>query len=183
VPAALWAALLWLVALALPSASRFTEVPAFAAPLLVPVAIGFGALAAASTLALVFALRRRVLAVAATLATGMALTTLALFVALLPRLDPELSLRALAATISREMPAGTVLASYHEMEGGLLFYGSGYAQELQNEAELRAFLARHPAVWLVIDPDDLGGLEGPLDLRVVARQGERDDGVKILASP
>jgi hypothetical protein len=131
----------------------------------------------------VFAARRRVLAMACTLAAGMVLTTLALFVVLLPRLDPELSLRGLAETIAREMPPGTALASYHEMEGGLLFYGSGFARELQNSEELRAYLAEKPAVWLVIDPDDLGGLEGELDLRVVARQGGRGDGVRVLASP
>jgi 4-amino-4-deoxy-L-arabinose transferase-like glycosyltransferase len=182
-PAAAWALLLWGIAFVLPSAARFTEVPAFAAPLLLPVAAGFGALAAASTVAFVLALRRRALAMTGTLALGMAVATPALFTALLPRLDPELSLRGLAATIAREMPPGTALASYHEMEGGLLFYGSGFARELQNEQELRAFLAEQAAVWLVIDPDDLGGLERPIELRVLARQGERADGVRILASP
>jgi hypothetical protein len=108
---------------------------------------------------------------------------LVLVVGVLPRLDPELSLRGLAETVAREMPPGTALASYHEMEGGLLFYGSGFARELANEAELRALLSAEPKVWLVVDPDDLDGLERPLELRVAARQGEREDGVRILTSP
>ena len=37
----------------------------------------------------------------------------------------------------RELPAGYTLASFHEMEGGLLFYGAGLAREIANEEELR----------------------------------------------
>jgi 4-amino-4-deoxy-L-arabinose transferase-like glycosyltransferase len=181
-PASAWTLLLWILAFAVPHAARWVPVPSLAAPLLVPVALCLGVIAAASTVATWLALRGRHLALACALAGGLAVAWLAISVDVLPRLDPELSLRSMADTIAREKPAGTALASYHEMEGGLLFYGSGFARELRDEEELEALLRREPA-WVVIDPDDVGGLSRPLDLRVVALQGESGDGVRLLASP
>jgi 4-amino-4-deoxy-L-arabinose transferase-like glycosyltransferase len=181
-PAAGFALLLWIVAFAAPSASRFTELPSFARPLLVPVAIGIGALAAAATIAALFAWRRRVVPMAGSLALGLALTTIPMFAWLLPRLDPELSLRSLASVIRDDLPEGHTLASYHEMEGGLLFYGAPFAREIADADELKAALAEEPGLWLVVDPDDRGGLTWPLDLPVVARQNESDDSVHVFAS-
>ena len=180
-PAGALALLLWSVAIAAPFAPRFAEVPAFGVPYLPAVAIGVGVLAAAATASFAFALRRRVTAMVYALALGSAIATLPLFL-LLPRLDPELSLRALAETIARDRPAGVPLASYHEMEGGLLFYGSGFAREVADEAELRALLDHQPDVWLVVDPDDKGGLTWPPPLRLVAQQNESRNSVKVFAS-
>ena len=181
-PAAGFALLLWAVAVAAPHATRWVEVPAFATPLLAPTAIGIGALAAAATAASIFAWRRRVVPMVAALAFGLALTTLPLFLWLLPKLDPDLSLRSLAGVITTELPRGYTLASYHEMEGGLLFYGAPFAREIGDEEELRSVLAEPRGVWLVVDPDDRGGLAWPLDLPVVARQNESEDGVLVFAS-
>jgi 4-amino-4-deoxy-L-arabinose transferase-like glycosyltransferase len=181
-PASGFALLLWIVAFAAPGASRVTDVPAFAQPLLVPVAIGIGALAAAATIAALFAWRRRVVPMVGSLALGLMLTTIPLFVWLLPKLDPELSLRSLADVIANELPRGHALASYHEMEGGLLFYGAPFAREIADADELKAALAEEAGLWLVVDPDDRGGLDWPLDLPVVARQNESDDSVLVFAS-
>jgi 4-amino-4-deoxy-L-arabinose transferase-like glycosyltransferase len=181
-PAAGFAVLLWVVAFAAPRATRWVEVPAFATPLLAPTAIGIGALAAAATVAFAFAWRRRVVPMVATLALGLALTTVALFVWLLPKLDSELSLRSLAGVIATRLPSGYTLASYHEMEGGLLFYGAPFAREIRDPEELRSLLAEPNGVWLVVDPDDRGGLTWPLDLPVVARQNESEDSVIVFAS-
>ncbi len=181
-PAAGFALLLWTIALAAPHATRWVEVPAFATPFLAPTAIGIGALAAVATVAFAFAWRGRVVPMVAALALGLALTTLPLFVWLLPKLDPELSLRSLAGVIATELPSGYTLASYHEMEGGLLFYGAPFAREISDEEELRSLLAEPNGVWLVVDPDDRGGLTWPLDLPVVARQNESEDSVRIFAS-
>ena len=181
-PAGVFALLLWIVTLAAPSASRWVEVPSFATQLLVPVAIGIGVLALAATVAFAFALRQRVVPMVAALALGLAVTTLPLFLWLAPRLDSELSLRSLAETIDREMPAGHTLASFHEMEGGLLFYGAGPAREIANEKDFAALRASGKRFWLIVDPDDRGGLPWPLDLPEVARQNESDDGVRIFAS-
>ena len=181
-PATGFALLLWAVAFAAPHATRWVEVPAFATPLLTPTAIGIGALAAAASVAAVFAWRRRVVPMVAALALGLALTTLPLFLWLLPKLDPELSLRSLAGVITTELPGGYTLASFHEMEGGLLFYGAPFAREIRDEEELQSVLAEPRGVWLVVDPDDRGGLAWPLDLPVVARQNESEDSVRIFAS-
>ena len=181
-PATGFAVMLWVVAVGAPTASRFTEVPAIAEPLLAPVAIGVGALAAAASVAAVFAWRRRVVSMAVALALGLALTTIPMFVWLLPKLDGELSLRSLAGVIAEEMPADHALASYHEMEGGLLFYGAPFAREIADEDELKTALATEQ-LWLVVDPDDRGGLTWPLDLPMVARQNESDDGVRVFTSP
>jgi 4-amino-4-deoxy-L-arabinose transferase-like glycosyltransferase len=184
-PAGILAALLWVVAIAAPFAERFAEVPAFGAPYLRALAIGVGVLAAAATASFAFALRGRVTAMVGALALGLATTTLALFVSLLPRLDPQLSLRALAATLAHDRPAPATLASYHEMEGGLLFYGSGFAREVADQDQLRALLAAERGVWLVVDPDDKGGLDWPPapPLRLVAQQNESKGSVKVFASP
>ncbi len=181
-PVAGFALLLWTIALAAPRATRWVEVPAFATPLLAPTAIGIGALAAAATVAFVLAWRGRVVPMVAALALGLALTTVPLFVWLLPKLDPELSLRSLAGVIATDLPGGYTLASYHEMEGGLLFYGAPFAREISDEEELRSVLAEPNEVWLVVDPDDRAGLTWPLDLPVVARQNESEDSVRIFAS-
>ena len=181
-PVAGFAVLLWIIALAAPHATRWVEVPAFAAPLLAPTAIGIGVLAAAATVAFVLAWRGRVVPMVAALALGLALTTLPLFVWLLPKLDSELSLRSLAGLIATDLPSGYTLASYHEMEGGLLFYGAPFAREVGDDEELRSLLAEPNGVWLVVDPDDRGGLTWPLDLPVVARQNESEDSVRIFAS-
>ena len=69
------------------------------------------------------------------------------------------------------------------MEGGLLFYGSGPAREIANEEELAALRASGASFWLIVDPDDRGGLPWPLDLPEVARQNDTDDGVTIFARP
>jgi hypothetical protein len=105
-----------------------------------------------------------------------------MFAWLLPRLDPELSLRSLASVIRDDLPEGHTLASYHEMGGGLLFYGAPFAREIADADELKAALAEEPGLWLVVDPDDRGGLTWPLDLPVVARQNESDDSVHVFAS-
>jgi 4-amino-4-deoxy-L-arabinose transferase-like glycosyltransferase len=182
-PATWFAAVLGFVAFAVPYASRWTEMPAFAEPLLVPLAIGIGALAAAAAIAAVFAWRGRVGPMVAALALGLALTTLPMFAWLLPRLDRELSLRELAGVIADDLPDGYELASYHEMEGGLLFYGAPFARELADEGELKEALAREPGLWVIVDPDSRGGLTTwPLDLPEVARQNENDDAVRIFAS-
>jgi 4-amino-4-deoxy-L-arabinose transferase-like glycosyltransferase len=180
-PATGFAIVLAIVGLATPFAPRWTELPSFAGPLLLPVAIGVGALAASVTIAAVCAWSGRVVAMVAALALGLALTTLAMFSWLLPRLDPELSLRGLAEKIGDDLPDDHTLASYHEMEGGLLFYGAPFAREIANADELEAALDQE-RLWLVVDPDDRGGLDWPLDLPLVARQNENDDGVRIFAS-
>ena len=177
-----FALLLWTIAFAAPHATRWVEVPAFATPFLQPTAIGIGSLAAAATVAFALAWRGRVVPMVAALALGLALTTIPLFVWLLPKLDPELSLRSLAGVIATDLPSGYTLASYHEMEGGLLFYGAPFAREISDEEELRSVLAEQNGVWLVVDPDDRGGLTWPLDLPVVARQNESEDSVRIFAS-
>jgi 4-amino-4-deoxy-L-arabinose transferase-like glycosyltransferase len=180
-PATGFAIVLAIVGSATPFAPRWTEMPSFAGPLLLPVAIGIGALAAAVTIAAVCAWSGRVVAMVAALALGLALTALAMFSWLLPRLDPELSLRGLAEKIGDDMPDDHTLASYHEMEGGLLFYGAPFAREIANADELEAALEQE-RLWVVVDPDDRGGLDWPLDLPQVARQNENDDSVRIFAS-
>ena len=182
-PTGVFALLLWIVSIAAPSASRWVEVPRFAQPLLLPVAVGIGVLAAAATAAFVLALRQRVVPMVLTLALGLAITTLPLFLWLAPRLDPELSLRALADSIHRDLPAGYTLASFKEMEGGLLFYGTGPAREIESAEDLAALRASKEKFWLVVDPDDRGGLAWPLDLPEVVRQNESDDSVRIFAGP
>ena len=182
-PAAFFALLLWVVSFAAPSASRWVEIPGFAQPLLVPVAIAIGVLAAAATAAFVFALRQRVVPLVAALGLGLAISTLPLFLWVVPRLNPELSLRGLAETIRRDLPPGHKLASFHEMEGGLLFYGAGQALEIQSLEELDALRASEQSFWLIVDPDDRGGLDWPPALPEVARQNETDDGVQVFGWP
>jgi len=67
-----------------------------------------------------------------------------------------------------------------EMEGGLLFYGTGFARELWSDEEVRAHLSGR-RVWLVEDPDEARKIGPPAGYVVIARQGGRDDGVRILA--
>ena len=184
-PALGLAVLLAIPALALtqqPAALRL-DVPALFAPHARTLAIAVGAMAAAAAAAFLLALAsRRTVGPVATLAVGIAASGVAVFVLVLPRLDSELSLRPLAAQLARELPPDHELAAFHEMEGGLLFYGSGFARELRVEQELRSYLAGGPRAWLVVDPDDLDKLSEPLDLAVVARQGQRDDGVRVLST-
>ena len=184
VPAGALAVLIWVLAIAVPVAASRPDVPAFVAPLAPSLAIVVGAAAAAATAAFVLALRpQRAAPMVATIAASLAGIGIVLSIGLLPRLDRELSLRSLAGRVRREMPESYELASLREMEGGLLFYGSGYARELWDEGEVRSFLAGGRPVWLVVDPDELSILTPPRDLEVVARQGEREDGVRILSTP
>ncbi|HVR28608.1 MAG TPA: glycosyltransferase family 39 protein [Thermoanaerobaculia bacterium] len=141
---------------------------------------------AAATTAFVLALRpERAAQMVTAIAAGVAVTYVALFVGILPRLDSELSLRPLAERVARDLPESYELASLQEMEGGLLFYGSGSARELWSAEELHSFLASDRRFWLVVDPDVLGMVTLPpgLPLDLVARQGTRDDGVRIFSAP
>jgi 4-amino-4-deoxy-L-arabinose transferase-like glycosyltransferase len=178
-PTGALALLFWTLTVAAPVAARRPDAPPFAASLVTPVTVALGVVATAMTVACALALLRRVAPAIAAIAIGLAAPATALFVSVLPRLNPELSQRELAERVRRDLPDGFELASWHEMEGGLLFYGSGYARELNDEEELSAYLARPRDAWLVVDPDE-EGFEPPAGLEVVARQGRREDGVRIF---
>jgi 4-amino-4-deoxy-L-arabinose transferase-like glycosyltransferase len=74
----------------------------------------------------------------------------AIGVDLLPRLNRITSLRPIAEVVTREVPPGVRYGVYPYLQTPILFYSDHFAEELETEDELNAFLARDGRRWLVV---------------------------------
>jgi len=114
---------------------------------------------------------------------GMAALELALAFVLLPRFDVVKSARQLSADLVARMEPGDVYGIYPRLDSTFLFYSRRFAEDLDGEASLRAFVARPGRVWVLAQRDDWRRLEPPLPLVEVARDGDAHHGYLLLARP
>lgn len=117
---------------------------------------------------------------AASLTAGMAALALAASLFLLPRFDVFKSARPLSNILLQKMKPGESYGIYLGLDPTFLVYTGRFAVALDDERELREFVARPGRVWLIAERDQLEKLRPPLPLREVARDAEPKTGYVLL---
>jgi hypothetical protein len=106
----------------------------------------------------------------------------ALFV--LPRFDVIKSTRRLSGVLVERMKPGEPYGIYPRLDSTFLYYTGRFAENLDNEEKLRAFVARPGRIWLLAQRDDLAKIDPPLPpLREVARDADPEEGYLLLTRP
>lgn len=121
---------------------------------------------------------------AGALAGGAAATTVLLVLFLVPRFDVYKSARRLSGILVARMGPGETYGIHPRLDSTFLFYTRRFAENLDSEEKLRAYIARPGRIWLLIQRDDLARLEPPLPpLREVARDPDEEEGYVLLTRP
>lgn len=121
---------------------------------------------------------------AGTLAAGLAATTVLLVVFLVPRFDVVKSARRLSGVLAARMAPGETYGIHPRLDSTFLFYTQRFAENLDSEEKLRAYVNRPGRVWLLIQRDDLARLDPPLPpMREVARDADEKEGYLLLTRP
>ncbi|HEV8630909.1 MAG TPA: glycosyltransferase family 39 protein [Thermoanaerobaculia bacterium] len=117
------------------------------------------------------------------LALGMAAFELVLAFVLLPRMDAYKSARELSAELVARLQPGDVYGIYPRLDNTFVFYSGRFAEDLDGEARLRAFVARPGRVWVLAPRQEWANLWPPLPLVEVAHDDDPRDGYLLLARP
>ena len=117
------------------------------------------------------------------LAAGMALAALGISLYALPRFDAFKSARGLSRELVARMAPGETYGIYPRLDSTFLFYTHRFCVDLDNEAELRAFLARPGRVWLLAERDDFARLKDLPRTVEVARDQDPKEGYLLLLRP
>ena len=183
VPAALLAALFALVPLALPRFAEKQEELATLGPGLVwIVAASAVALAAAALGLFAGAVTGRVVAAGASLAAGMGLVSCVAGFVLLPRFDPVKSFRPIAERFVALSAPDEPYAIFGKVEAPVVFYTRRFAEILEDEPALRAWLDKPGRKWLFIERRLLEKLAAPLPLSEAAGSADRAKSYRLLVS-
>ncbi|HEX2252619.1 MAG TPA: glycosyltransferase family 39 protein [Thermoanaerobaculia bacterium] len=168
-----------LVALPLEGAKR-PELEVLGTAFLWSLEAGVALLAAGVLAAFLCAFRRRVVAMTGSLAAGMAALLLVGAFLLFPPFDAYKSARPLSAELVARTAPGEPYGIYPRLDNTFLFYTGRFAESLDSEQELRAFVARPGRAWVLAERDDLAKLDEPLALVEVARDADPKDGYLLL---
>lgn len=181
VPLGLFAGLLAAAALLLPSRlGEIEELALFepwvgAAAVAVVAALALGALAS-----LIVSLRGRPARAVMVLAASLAAVMVAAFVFVVPQGDRIKSARPLSEKLLGVLAPGDSYAFYPGLDPRFVFYTGRRAEVLESEDELREYLRRGERAWLLIERDDLAGLDALPPLIEVARDADPADGYLLL---
>lgn len=119
-----------------------------------------------------------------TLAGGLAATAVILVLFLVPRFDVVKSARRLSGILTARMAPGETYGIHPRLDSTFLFYTQRFAENLNSEEKLRAFVNRPGRVWLLIQRDDLARVDPPLPpMREVARDADEKEGYLLLTKP
>lgn len=164
-------------------AGRLAELEPMGAGLL-PL-VGFLVLVLALFLAAgwIFARRRQPGGTVLFFAGGMSFLVVLASIFVLPRFDVVKSAKPLAAKLLEVASPDEPYAIWPRLDATFLFHTRRYAVELEDEAELRAWVAREERPWLLVQKDDLAKLDPPLPLVEVARDAELRKGYVLLGPP
>jgi 4-amino-4-deoxy-L-arabinose transferase-like glycosyltransferase len=118
------------------------------------------------------------------LAAGMAATAVLAALFVLPRFDVIKSTRRLSGVLVERMEPGEPYGIYPRLDSTFLYYTGRFAENLDSEEKLRAFVARPGRIWLLAQRDDLAKIDPPLPpLREVARDADPKEGYLLLTRP
>ncbi|HSK79896.1 MAG TPA: glycosyltransferase family 39 protein [Thermoanaerobaculia bacterium] len=121
---------------------------------------------------------------AGALAGGFAATAVILVLFLVPRFDVVKSARGLSGVLVARMAPGEAYGIHPRLDSTFLFYTRRFAESLDSEEKLRAFVQRPGRVWLLIQRDDLARLDPPLPpMREIARDADQEEGYLLLTRP
>ncbi|HYO16960.1 MAG TPA: glycosyltransferase family 39 protein [Thermoanaerobaculia bacterium] len=118
------------------------------------------------------------------LAAGMAVTAVVAALFILPRFNVIKSTRTLSGVLVRTMGPGEPYGIYPRLDPTFLYYTGRFAENLDSESKLRAFVARPGRIWLLARRDELAKLAPPLPpMQEVARDADWEQGYLLLTRP
>jgi 4-amino-4-deoxy-L-arabinose transferase-like glycosyltransferase len=183
-PAALLALVLALLPLAIPRlAERQPELATLGQGFVWIVTAVAALLAVAAAVALVAASLGRAGLTVQSLAAGMALAAAIGGLVLLPRFDPLKSFRPISEKFVALSSPEEPYAIYARLEAPVLFYTRRFAEILEGDDELRAWLSRPGRSWLFIERRELEKLEAPLPLAEIGQSADRGKSYRLFARP
>jgi 4-amino-4-deoxy-L-arabinose transferase-like glycosyltransferase len=115
------------------------------------------------------------------LAAGMAVAAAIGGFVLLPRFDPVKSFRPISAKFVELSAPDEPYAFYARLEAPVVFYTRRFAEVLDDETALRAYLARPGKSWLFIEKRELDRLRQPLPLIELGQSADRAKNYRLFA--